>query len=234
MRPLPIRTLAARYSVAAAFAVLVSAGEATTAMLGPRKAAALRLWASTNVANLHHHPAPAVVLSAFLSSGSQAAWLALIALAMFGANRAAGNLRLALICGAGHVLGTAVSEGIVAYRVDHGNLPASFVHLIDIGPSYVVVSAVVIAVAFGSWTARAAALAAFAALIFVGHIFAGLTSLGVAAVGHVTAMTVAAIFAVALHRSLPVPPRAAPPPGGTAASAQAKRAAPARPGDRSA
>jgi hypothetical protein len=203
MRPLPIRPLAARYSVAASFLVLVSAGEATTAMLGPRKAAALWLWASTNVANLHHHPVPAMVLSAFLLSGSLVAWLALIAFTMFGANRAAGNLRLALICGAGHVLGTAVSEGIVAYRVDHGRLLAPSVHMIDIGPSFVVVSAVVIAVAFGSWPARAAALAAFAALVFVGHIFAGLTSLEVAAVGHVTAMTVAAILTVALRGGFP-------------------------------
>ena len=63
----------------------------------------------------------------------------LIALAAFGANRALGSARTALVCLAGHVIGSGVSEGIVAYRVDADQLSAASRYLTDVGPSYVVV-----------------------------------------------------------------------------------------------
>ena len=163
------------------------------AALPARDRSAVAAWASTSVANLEHHPAGSLLLSAFVAGGSAYGWPVLIALAMFGANRAVGSLRLALVCTAGHVMGTLVSEGIVAYRVEAGLLPVSSRHLLDVGPSYVVVSAIVVALAFGSWPARVAAAADLAVLIFAGRIFAGLTRLDVAAVGHVTAMAVAAL-----------------------------------------
>ena len=199
MRPLSLRLLAGRYSVATTFVLLVLTGEVITVVLTPRQAGVLRQWVSTNVANLHYHPVQALVLSAFLAVRAPIAWLAIIAFAMFGANRALGNLRLVLVCGAGHVIGTAVSEGIVAYRVGHGRLPASYAHLIDIGPSYVVVSAIVVAVLSGSRLVRAGALTALGALIFIGHIFRGLTSLDVAAIGHATAAVTAAVLAFMLR-----------------------------------
>jgi hypothetical protein len=186
------------YGFAAAFLALVIAGEIVVAALPQHAQATLELWASTNVANLHHHPFAALVLSAFLPPESLLAWPLLIALAMFGANKAVGNARLALICAAGHVIGTLVSEGIVAYRIDHGTRPASWAHIIDIGPSYVVVSAIVAAVIFGSWPARIAALADFALLVFVGQIFSGLGQLRVAPVGHLTAMIVAVVLSITL------------------------------------
>ncbi len=191
---------ARNYAAAAVFLVLFAIGGLVTTLLSPRESAALRLWASTNVANLQHHPVPALVLSAFLPSGSPFAWLVPIALAMFGANRAVGTARLALICAAGHLIGTGVSEGIVAYRVDHGSLPQAWTHIPDVGPSYVVVSAIVVGVMFGSWLTRVTALAVFAVLVFVSHIFAGMTSQHVAAVGHLTAMVTAAVLGLVLAR----------------------------------
>jgi hypothetical protein len=193
-----MRRRASDYAAAAVFGVLFAIGGLVTALLSPRASAALRLWASTNVANLQHHPIPALVLSAFLPSGSPFIWLAPIALTMFGANRAVGTARLALICAAGHLVGTGVSEGIVAYRVEHGSLPPAWSHIPDVGPSYVVVSAIVVAVMFGTWLTRVTALAVFAALVFVSHIFAGLTSLHVAAVGHLTAIVTAAALGLVL------------------------------------
>jgi hypothetical protein len=62
----------------------------------------------------------------------------------------------------------------------------------------VVVSAIVVGVMFGTWLTRITVLAVFAALVFVSHIFAGLTSLHVAAVGHLTAIVTAAILGTAL------------------------------------
>ena len=88
--------------------------------------------------------------------------------------------------------GTLVSEAIVGYRVSQGMLPAADRYLIDVGPSYVVVSAIVVALLYGSWLARAAAALDLALLVVVGDIFGGLSDLDVAAVGHLTAMIVAA------------------------------------------
>jgi hypothetical protein len=61
-----------------------------------------------------------------------------------------------------------------------------------VGPSYVVVSAIVIAVVCGTWLARVAAALDFAVLVLGGHIFSGLSHLDVSAVGHLTAMVTAA------------------------------------------
>jgi hypothetical protein len=192
------RRRTADYAAAGVFLVLFAVGGLVTTLLSPSESAALRQWASTNVANLQVHPAPALVLSAFLPSGWPFAWLVPIALTMFGANRAIGTTKLALICAAGHLIGTGVSEGIVAYRVDHGSLAPAWSHISDVGPSYVVVSALVVAVMFGSLLARVTALAVFAVLVFVSHIFAGLTSLHVAAVGHLTAIVTAAALGILL------------------------------------
>ena len=91
-------------------------------------------------------------------------------------------------------------------------------YIIDVGPSYVVVSAIVVALLYGSWLARAAAALDLALLVVVGNIFGGLSDLDVAAVGHVTAMTVAAALGSVLvcsraggsacrsARTLPSPP----------------------------
>ena len=186
-----MRQRARDYAAATAFLALFTIGGIVVAVLSPHDANALRLWASTNVTNLRHHPVPALVLSALLPSGWPFAWLVPIALTMFAANRLIGTARLALICTAGHLIGTGVSEGIVAYRVDHGRLPPTWLHIQDVGPSYVVVSAIVVVVTLGTWRMRAIALAVFAALVFVSRIFAGLTSLQVAAVGHLTAIVTA-------------------------------------------
>jgi hypothetical protein len=162
------------------------------ALLSPHAQAALTAWASTSVANLEHEPVGPLVLSAFLAPGYFLAWPALILLALPGACRALGSTRTALVCAAGHVIGTLISEGIVAYRIGAGQLPPADRYLIDVGPSYVVMSAIVVAVMCGSRLARVAALADLAVLVFVGRIFGGLSHLDVAAVGHLTAAVAAA------------------------------------------
>ena len=192
-----------RYLTATVFLAAFAVVTVTDAVLPARSRTAVAAWASTSVANLEHHPVGSLLLSAFIAGGSATAWPVLIALALFGANRAVGSLRLAVVCVAGHVIGTLMSEGIVAYRVDAGLLPVSSRHLLDVGPSYVVVSAAVLALAFGSRPARLASAADLAVLIAVGRIFAGLTGLSVAAVGHATAIAVAvaAVPLIAVLRS---------------------------------
>jgi hypothetical protein len=193
------RMIRRRYLTASVFLTAFLAVTAIDAVLPSRDRQALAAWASTSVANLEHHPVASLVLSAFIAGGSAAIWPVLIALALFGANRALGSAATAVIFAAAHVIGTLVSEGIVAYRVDAGLLPVSSRHLLDVGPSYVVAAAVVVALASGSWPARGAAALDLAVLVIGGRIFAGLSSLDVAAVGHVTAMAVAACAVLLLR-----------------------------------
>ena len=200
-----------RYAFAWAYLACYLAAELVWVLLTPHAQATLTAWASTNVANLEHEPIGPLVLSAFVGPGYLLVWPVLIALAVFGANRAFGNSATALICVAGHVIGSLVSEGIVAYRVDAGQLPVTDRHLTDVGPSYVVVSAIVIAVVCGTWLARAAAALDFAVLVVGGHIFGGLSHLQVSAVGHLTALvTAAAAVTLTLARRGRTVPEAVP------------------------
>ena len=164
------------------------------AELSAHDRSAFTTWASTSVHNLQHDPVGSLVASAFVTQGYWLAWPFLIALALFGANKVLGNWRTALLCAAGHVIGTLVSEGIVGYRVSHGLLPAADRYLIDVGPSYVVVTAIVVVVLYGSWLARAAAALDLVLLVAVGNIFGGLSQLAVSAVGHATAIAVGVIL----------------------------------------
>jgi hypothetical protein len=193
MRHPAVSALLARYAVAWAYVVAVTAAGLTCTLLPGRDQAAILRFASTNVHNLSHDPVGCLVASAFVPSGSVGAWPLLIALAMFGAVQALGNWRAAAVCAAGHVVGTLVSEGIVAYRVAHGTLPGAARYIVDVGPSYVVVTAIAVAVLCGGWLARGAALADLALLVFAGDIFSGLSRLDVAAVGHTTALAVGVV-----------------------------------------
>jgi rhomboid family protein len=183
-----------RYAVAFGYLAAFTIAEIVYVALPGRGQAALVAWASTSVHDLEHNPVGSLVVSALVPTGSLLAWPLLIALAMFGANHVLGNWRTALTCAAAHVLGTLLSECIVTYRVAHGALPAADRYLTDVGPSYVVVAAIAVALLHGGWRARAAAALDFLLLIFVGQIFSGLTRLQVAAVGHLTAFVTGAVL----------------------------------------
>jgi hypothetical protein len=201
-RPRRLAPVSRRYAVAWAYLVCFAAVQVAYALLAPRAQAAFVTWASTSVANLGRDPVGCLVVSAFVTGGgvvSLVTWLPVIALGMFGANRGAGGWWLVAACAAGHVVGTLVSEGIVAWRVGAGALPAGYLHLVDVGPSYVVVSAVVVALLCAPLAWRALALTDLLVLVFVARIFAGLSGLDVAAVGHLTAI-VTAVAVVLLMR----------------------------------
>jgi hypothetical protein len=193
MRPPDLNAILRSYGVAWAYLIGFMVTEIVCSLLSPRDLSVFTVWASTSVHNLRYDPLGSLVASAFIAQGYWVAWPFLIALAMFGANKVLGNWRTALVCATGQVIGTLISEGIVGYRVSRGLLPASDRFLIDVGPSYVVVSAVAVALLYGSWLARAAAALDLAVLVVVGDIFGGLSRLAVSAVGHATALSIGVI-----------------------------------------
>ncbi len=90
-----------RYGFASAYLACFVVTELAYTRLAPAAQARLIAWASTNVANLEHEPVGPLVLSTLVTPGYLVVWPVLIALAVFGANRALGNARTALICLAG-------------------------------------------------------------------------------------------------------------------------------------
>ena len=209
MRLPDLKRIFRSYAVAWVYLVGFVITEAVCTALPPDDLRGFTAWASTSVHNLQHDPVGSLVVSAFVTQGYWLAWPFLIALALFGANRVLGNWRTALVCVSGHVIGTLVSEGIVGYRVSHGSLPAADRYLIDVGPSYVVVTAIAVALLYGSWLARAAAALDLVLLVAVGNIFGGLSQLAVSAVGHATAIAVGVILGSLLVWQLRRRPRAA-------------------------
>lgn len=190
-----LRSVLSRHAAAWLFLAGVCAAEAGYALLPAPDKAAVLTWASTSVHNLEHHPVGCLVASAFLPTSFLLVWPAVIALAMVAATSVLGNWRTALTCAAGQVVGTVVSEGIVAYRVADGSLPPADRLLLDVGPSYVVMAAIATALLYGRWLARAAAVVDLVLLIFFGQIFAGLSRLEVTPVGHLTALIAGAATA---------------------------------------
>ena len=168
----------------------------TVPIAGPRRLAPVSRWYAAAWVYLVCFAAVQVAY-ALLAPRAQAAFVTWASTSV--ANRGVGGWRLVVVCAAGHVVGTLVSEGIVAWRVGSGALPASYLHLIDVGPSYVVVSAVVVALLCAPAAWRVLALIDLLVLVFDARIFAGLPGLDVAAVGHLTAIVTAVAIVLAMR-----------------------------------
>jgi hypothetical protein len=170
-------------------------------------------WTSTSVDNLLDHPVQALVASAFvIGSGRPYAWAVLAVVGLVALAWRLGAWRTLAVVVTAHVLGTLISEGIIAWRVHRGVLPEASRHLVDVGPSYLVVAALVGAVAAGPWLSRLVGAAGFAVL--APSLFSGLAELDVSAVGHACAVVLGAGLAAALlpRRPEPAPVPPVPPP----------------------
>ncbi|CAL2068192.1 MULTISPECIES: rhomboid-like protein [Streptomyces] len=162
---------------------------------------AVNAWASTNLANLGDHPIEALITSAFLFGADPSACLRGIAIAgvvlAFLVIRF-GNMRAVALIAAGQVLGTLVSEGLLAVRIAAGQADPALRATLDVGPSYVIVSALAaVAVAGARRWHRWTALAALA--VRAPHIMSGLTTLAVTPVGHVSALSTGILLAWGLR-----------------------------------
>lgn len=182
-------------------------------LLAPGPLNTLREWASTNLANLRlppaGHPLAALVVSAFVAQASAWVWPPL-ALSTFTAVSALGARRAVTLLALVHVGVTLMTEGMVWWRIHHGSLPASEVHTLDTGPSYLVVAAMTVAAGCArSWWLRVVWLALL--VLVAPHLLDGLSEGSFDAVGHLTAFTLA-LAAVCAHRyrQLRMPPAPAP------------------------
>jgi hypothetical protein len=154
-------------------------------------------WASTNLDNLGRHSILSLVASAFVvEDGGTVAWAAFAVIGLVALGWRLGPWRALVVVASAHSGGTVISEGIVAWQVYQGTMPAEARRLVDVGPSYVVVSALVGAVVIGPLPARLVGAVAFG--ILAPSLFDGLTELNVAAVGHACSMLIGAGLARAV------------------------------------
>lgn len=150
-------------------------------------------WASTNVANLTHRPLSTLIVSGFIAEDGVLPWLLLTGTGLFLLVHRFGNIRGATIVISGHVIGTLISEGIVAYKIHEGVLPDADRTISDVGPSYIAAAALVAVILYAPelWQ-RGIALSAW--LVAILSWFDGLSSGDVAAVGHLVSMLTGALL----------------------------------------
>jgi hypothetical protein len=156
-------------------------------------------WASTNLVNLRHHPVGALLVSAFVTESDPVGWIVLGVVGLTATAWVLGGWRTVLLVATAHVVGTLVSEGILAYRIHVGAAPRTDELLMDVGASYIVVCALVAGMAYGTWPGRL--LSAVGFLLVSPNLFGGLPHLEVSSVGHVTSIAVALGLGWTLRRA---------------------------------
>jgi hypothetical protein len=162
------------------------------ALLPATRLARLRQWSSTNLDNLRlwpaGHPVEALVTSAFVPQETAWVW-PFMAVSAFAAVQALGGWRAVAVLGGVHVGATLVTEAMVWWRIHHGALSHSAAHMVDTGPSYLVVAAMTIALGCARpvW-----ARAVWAVLLVVAapDLLDGIGSGDAAPVGHVLSFLV--------------------------------------------
>lgn len=166
--------------------------------LGPSGRRSVVAATATNIANLESDPLGSLVASAFVAESALWAWVPLAVLGLFPLVRRLGNLRALLLVASAHVAGSLLSEGLLAWRISAGAEPSSMRFLDDVGPSYVIASALLVTVVYGRAGRVWRVLAAVGLVLLAPSLFSGLDHLDVAAVGHVVSMTTGIALAWAL------------------------------------
>lgn len=203
--PVPVFFIVAMCAVSSVYAYV----------LGSSARRSLVAATATNLVNLRADPYGTIIASAFVSEVEPWVWLAFAAAGLFPLAHRFGNLRALLLVGSAHVVGTLLSEGLLAWRISVGAASASLRTIDDVGPSYVIASALFATLLYGTTPAVRAAvsrpfdrigsrwwrlLAAIGLGLLVPSLFDGLDRLDVTAVGHVVALTTGAVVGLLLLR----------------------------------
>jgi len=177
---------------------------------------------ATNLANLRSDPLGTLIASAFVSEATPWIWIGFAVVGLFPLVHRFGNLRALLLIVAAQVIGTLVSEGVLAWQISTGAAPGSLRFIDDVGPSYVIASALIATILYGAEPAVRTArhghwlfdriasrwwrLGAFVGLALLApNLFAGLDRLDVAAVGHLVALITGAGIGLMLVHLEPRP-----------------------------
>jgi hypothetical protein len=155
---------------------------------------------STNIAHLTHDPWFVLPASAFFTRGGLPIAIAGCLLFVGLLELSAGHRITLAVAATGHVIGTAVSESVVAIRLAAGDVPDSARRVLDVGPSYVLVACAATVIAWPQVDVRLRAVSVVAiAPVFV--FTAWRLPVGrVDAIGHVTAALVGVLWALWLDR----------------------------------
>lgn len=158
-------------------------------------------WSSTNLHNLRPagHPAEAFVASAFVPQESAGVW-PFFALSLFSVVAALGARRTVVLLASVHVGVSVVTEGLVWWRIHQGSLPGSLAYDWDTGPSYLVVTAMVVAIgrARRTWVRLVWAVALAGA---TPSLLEGIGGGDYTAIGHVLSFAVGLIVVLRVRRA---------------------------------
>jgi hypothetical protein len=155
---------------------------------------------STDLAHLVHDPWLVLPASAFFTQGG-------LGYAVIGCLVCVGLLEVSAgwwvtlaVAASAHVIGTAVSEGVVAIRIATGDVPSTARHTLDVGPSYVIVGCAAAVIFWREADRRARVVCAVTVLPLFAFTAWRLPSGHIDAMGHLTAAVVGASWALWLHR----------------------------------
>jgi hypothetical protein len=106
----------------------------------PAQRVSILAASSTDVAHLERVPW-LVLPASSVWSGDAIGWWVVVTLLCLGALELLHGPGMTLVTGlVAHIVGTLVSEGLIAARIAAGELSSSASHLMDVGPSYIVAS----------------------------------------------------------------------------------------------
>lgn len=182
-----------RWPIAATiYATALVAAYAWWMLQTPHQRSAILVASSTDLANLQHVPWLVLPASSLWSGNPIGYWVVATLLCLGALELMRGPVRTVLTGGVAHVVGTLVSEGVVAIRIACGELSESARHLLDVGPSYVV-AACAAAVVTSSRAPRMLRVGCALTMVPLAIEALDLTEASqVAAVGHAVAIVVGA------------------------------------------
>jgi hypothetical protein len=214
-------TILRRFPVPILFITMLCAVSSVYAYgLTPPDQRSLIASTATNLANLSTDPIGTLIASAFVSEAVPWIWIGFAIVGLFPVVHRFGNLRTLVLVAAAQVIGTLVSEGVLAWQISIGAVPGSLRFLDDVGPSYVIASALIATILYGAEPAVRTArhghwlfdriasrwwrIGAALGLAFLApHLFGGIQHLEVAAVGHTVALITGAALGFLLSRLEP-------------------------------
>lgn len=186
-----------RTPVTACYALILLSSDTVMALLSPDAQRGLARAASTNIAQLATEPLLVLPASAVVDASNGWIWAPLTLLLVGGIERRLGAGRAVVVTFGAHVVATLVSEGILLVQINRHLQPRSAAHMLDVGPSYVLLAALAGCLVIGSWRLRAAALVV--GVLIVPGLLTQLPHLDMSSVGHFTALVLGAAFAGALR-----------------------------------